>query len=101
MNGALNGVFNVGSHPLGWTPARIGEFNDDGTSDIVWYNSATGNVDLWQIVNAQWAGSVSLGSHPPGSVPSGVGDFNHDFTSDILWREAGTGVIDEWLVSNV
>ena len=62
MNGQWNASFDVGSHPLGWTPAGIGEFNDDGTSDIVWHNSATGNVDIWQIVNAQWAGSVDLGS---------------------------------------
>jgi len=46
------------------TPAGVGDFNGGGSSDIAWYNSATGNVDIWQIVNAHWAASVSIGSHP-------------------------------------
>ena len=64
MNGHWNASSDVGSHPAGWAPSGIGDFNDDGSSDIAWYNSATGNVDIWQIVNAHWAGSTNPGSHP-------------------------------------
>ena len=58
MNGHWNASFDVGSHPAGWTPAGIGDFNGDGTDDIAWYNPTTGNVDIWQIVNGQWTGTL-------------------------------------------
>ena len=49
-------------------------------SDIAWYNSTTGNIDIWQIVNGHWNGSVDVGSHPLGWAPAGIGDFNGDGT---------------------
>ena len=39
------------SHPLGWQPAGIGDFDHDGTSDVAWYNPTTRNIDIWKIVN--------------------------------------------------
>jgi hypothetical protein len=66
VNGHWSASSAVGSHPAGWTPAGIGDFNHDETSDIAWYNSTSGNIDIWQIVNAQWATSVNVGAHPLG-----------------------------------
>src|SRR5206468_677655 len=42
---------DLGSHPPGWTPAGIGDFNHDGTSDVLWSNPTTGGTDLWKIAN--------------------------------------------------
>ena len=67
---------DVGPHPAGWLPAGIGDFNDDATSDLAWYNAATGDIDIWKLSNGQWAGSADVGSHPAGWQPAGFGDFN-------------------------
>jgi hypothetical protein len=72
----------------------------DGTSDIAWYNAATGDLDIWKIQNGQWAGSSSVGLHPAGWQPLGAGDFNKDGTSDIAWYNPATNNIDIWLVNN-
>ena len=52
---------DIGTHPAGWQPSLIGDFNGDGTSDALWFNAATNNVDIWSIQNGQWAGSSDVG----------------------------------------
>ena len=77
-----------------------GDFDHDGTSDVLWYNPATGGLDLWKMANGQWAGSVDLGTHPAGYQISGIGDFNKDGTSDVLWFNPATRDTDIWSLNN-
>jgi hypothetical protein len=74
------------------------DFNGDGTSDILWRNSTTGDVGAWEISGGQasWAG-FGNGANPWQVV--GTGDFNHDGTSDILWRNSTTGDVGTWEIS--
>ncbi|MGB9365222.1 MAG: FG-GAP-like repeat-containing protein [Xanthobacteraceae bacterium] len=83
-----------------WSPTGVRDLTGDGTSDVVWYNVATRNVDLWKIASGQWAGSVSLGTHPPGWQPAGTGDLNGDGTGDVLWYNPSTGNVDLWKIAN-
>src|SRR5262249_2709616 len=48
-NGAVaaNGVSVIGSSPTNWQIAGAGDFNGDGTSDIVWRDGNTGQVADW------------------------------------------------------
>jgi hypothetical protein len=64
----------------------IGDFTGTGTDDILWENSATGDIDEWQIAGGKWAASVDLGAHPGNTPVSGVGDFTGTGTSDILFH---------------
>ena len=78
-----------GSHPAGYNVVGVGNFTGNGTSDILWQNPTTGDVDEWLINNGQWAGSIDLGSHPGSVQLSGIGHFvNGSPTSDILWQAA-------------
>jgi len=86
--------------PANWSLAGMGDLNGDGTSDVVWYNTTGGNIDLWKIANARWAGSLSVGAHPLGSQPARVGDLNGDGTSDLLWFNPSTGNVDLWKIQN-
>ena len=52
---------------------------------LLWHNPTTGNVDLWKLVNGQWAGSVDIGPHPLGYQVAGIADFDHDGTERVLW----------------
>ncbi|MGB9369722.1 MAG: alkaline phosphatase family protein [Xanthobacteraceae bacterium] len=91
---------DVGLHPAGYVPALVGDFNRDGTSDLIWYNASTRDVDLWKLVNGQLAGGVDVGSHPAGWTPLASGDFNRDGTSDVLWFNAATNGVDLWKLVN-
>jgi hypothetical protein len=79
----------------------VGDFDRDGTGDVLWFNPNTGDVDEWQIVNGHWANSIDLGAHPgTGWRISGTGDYNHDGTSDVLWCNSTTGLTDVWELAN-
>ena len=91
---------DAGPHPAGWLPAGTGDFNGDGTADLAWFNSATGNLDIWKLSNGAWAGSSNVGSHPPGYRPVGFSDYNNDGTDDILWYNPTTRDVDLWKISN-
>jgi hypothetical protein len=91
---------DIGPHPAGWLPLSTADYNHDGTSDVLWFNSTTRDLDLWKISNGHWAGSVDIGTHPAGYAPAGSGDFNHDGTADMLWYNATTRDLDLWKISN-
>jgi len=91
---------DLGSRGPDWRPAGVGDFDADGTSDILWQNTTTGALDDWRMVNGSWAASVDLGSRGPEWRVAGVGDFDHDGTSNILWQNVNTGAVDEWRMAN-
>ncbi len=81
-----------GPHPAGYNVVAVGDFTGNGTSDILWQNPTTGDVDEWQIANGQWSQSVDLGSHPgTGWSIAGVGDFFGNGRDDILWTNPNSG----------
>ena len=83
-----------------WSPQEVGDFNGDGTSDILWHHPPTNAIDIWKIGNGQWAGSAGLDGRPPSHQPAGFGDYNSDGTSDILWFNPATRHVDLWKVLN-
>ena len=91
---------DVGPHPAGWAPSGIADFNNDGNSDLAWYNPGTNGIDIWKLTNGQWAGSADTGMHPAGYQPAGFGDFNADGTDDILWFNPTTRNVDIWKIAN-
>jgi serralysin len=91
---------DIGPHPAGWLPTATGDYNKDGTNDVLWFNNTNHNVEVWKINNSKWAGSVDIGSHPAGWQPAASGDFNRDGTSDVLWYNPTTGNVDIWKVDN-
>ena len=99
-NGKWAASINPGSHPIGSKVAAVGDFNHDGTSDLLWVNSSTNAVDAWKLSNGKWAASVDLGTSPAGYQVAGAGDFNGDGTSDVLWFNPSTNQTDIWILSN-
>jgi len=91
---------DIAPHPAGWSPAGIGDFNHDATSDLAWFNPTNGDLDIWELANGQWSASSDVGPHPAGYQPVGFGDYNHDGTSDVLWFNPTTHDVDLWEMSN-
>jgi hypothetical protein len=74
-----------------------GDFNGDGTADVLARKAATG--DLWLYPGngrGGWLGPVRVGNGwQVMNAILGPGDFNGDRTADVLAREAATGAL--WL----
>ena len=75
------------------------DFNGDRKSDILWWNSTSGQAVEW-LMNG--ASVISAGS--PGSAPSpwaivGQRDFNGDGFADLLWRNGTTGQLLIWFLN--
>ena len=89
------GPMNLGSN---WQVAGVGDFNNDGMSDILWRSTA-GQVGIWQMNDTEIQSSslVMQGGNPMPAISdawstAGVADFTGDGKADILWRGASGGV---------
>jgi hypothetical protein len=87
---------------LGWH-RRLGpeaDFAGSDSSDLLWRNGGTNQVETWQINNLQISGGAIVGTESTAWRFAGAGDFNGDFTSDMLWQNTTTGEVDAWLMNN-
>jgi hypothetical protein len=99
---------------LNWRIEGVGDFNNDGQSDILWRylgsNAAlNGRIDVWLMNGSTLVQSLTLGNAYSVSNPNwqveGIGDFNGDGNTDILWRFNSTataslaGRTDIWFLN--
>lgn len=89
--------------PQPWTLSGVGDFNQDGVSDLLWHQPEAGQLAVWYLDSA---GALVTGEVFPDTIPSawkvsGVGDFNGDQKSDILWRHSTSGEIVAWYMDGI
>lgn len=87
--------------PLEWKLSATGDFNADGKPDILWRNTATGQLRVWTMNGA--VRLQELETAPNGLADlnwrvAGAGDFNSDGKPDLLWRHAVSGRNVAWLM---
>ncbi|MBF0317391.1 MAG: M4 family metallopeptidase [Nitrospirae bacterium] len=107
---------DVGTAYLGWIIDDVGiytcdgdtvptsrakmDFDGNGNSDLLWYNTASGSTRLWLIDTLKVVDNSSIYTLSDLSWQiRGIGDFNGDGKSDILWYNTSTGVVYIWLMS--
>jgi hypothetical protein len=95
------------SHTLGaeapstnWAIAGTGDFNGDGQSDVLWFNSSSGDAMVWTVRNDAVASSRVIDGPGAGWSVLGVGDFNGDGVSDVLWENSTTHDLIDWQMKN-
>ncbi len=84
-----------------WTVGGVGDFNQDGRSDILWRNNTTGTSSI-TMMNGTSVGSGSGSTFLQIGAAwrvAAVADLNGDGYADVLWRNATTGQDMVWLMN--
>jgi hypothetical protein len=83
-----------------WRMEGTGDFNGDGSVDILWRHYGTGKNSLWLMNGAAVIGTASLITLTDLKWRiGGTGDFNGDGYVDILWRHYVTGQNALWYMN--
>ncbi len=76
-----------------WTAVGTGDFFGNGLSDILWQNTSTGQVSIWEMDENNRIGGGPVTPIPGPSwhaIGTGAGG------SDILWQNPSTGQTSIW-----
>lgn len=74
-----------------WWPRLLGDFDGDGSADVLWENRVSGAVVLHVLRGASLAQLCMLPHLGPDWRLAGVGEFNGDGRSDLLWQNTRSG----------
>ncbi|WP_316207633.1 MULTISPECIES: FG-GAP-like repeat-containing protein [unclassified Bradyrhizobium] len=79
-----------------WHLVTSGDYNGDGTADLMWVNSS-GGASLWTMHSGSLAGYQSTQGHMGAewTTFSANADFNRDGKADLLWTGGGNVAIWE------
>lgn len=87
----------IGNHGTYWDARGVGDFNGDGSVDIVFRNN-NGMVGVWLMNGANEDTWRLLGNHGTAWNVKGVGDFNNDGSVDVVYRN-NSGSVGVWLMN--
>ncbi len=79
-----------------------GDFNGDGSLDLVWQHDTTGALTIWLMSGTSRISEVPLG---PGSIAGpnwkirAVADLNGDGMPDVIWQDQVAGYLSAWLMN--
>jgi hypothetical protein len=83
-----------------WSMAAYGDLTGDGTPDIVWQNTQTGERSVWFMTATQWALQYAmLPTVPTEWSIAGAGDFDGDGKADLVWQNTRTGERSIWFMN--
>ena len=100
----ISGNRNVKVDYLVGTPATIldatGDFNGDGSPDLVLRNSGNGKTTIWYLHGNAFFSSANGPTLPAGWAIACVADLNHDSKPDFVLFNASTHQTAIWFLNN-
>ncbi len=75
------------------------DFYGDGKSDVLWQNSTTGDVAIWQMDGAIRKAALFAARNVPNNWRArATEDFDGDGKADMLWQDVATGDVYMWFM---
>lgn len=97
-------IVQLGS--AGWNLAAVDDFNLDGVGDLLWYNPASGALQVWfmtlTFTGLDRTGFANLAESVPASSGwsiIGANDLNRDGKPDLVWRNGSSGASQVWFMN--
>jgi hypothetical protein len=89
-----------------WHPVLTAAMNNDGNTDVLWYNESTGQVSSWfldgsTVVGTQdlsWTCTTASGCASTWSIV-GAADVNGDGHTDLTLWDRSSGQVSSWLLN--
>lgn len=94
----------TGVAPGNWNVAGTGDFDRDGTPDLVWQDDNNGDVAIWLMKQASDGSFTFKDTRIVANVSRltwkirGVADFNRDNLPDLVWQDTSNGAIAVWFM---
>jgi hypothetical protein len=99
-NNTIASSSNLGTIGRNFQVAGFGDFNADGTSDMMLRNTTSGQFELYDIVNNQITSAFNIGIVGLDFAVAGFADFNQDGTTDMMLRSATGGQFEVYDIVN-
>ena len=75
----------------------VADLGGDGRSDVLWRDTTTGEISLWELNGGGLAGAGSISFVPDADWRvETVADFNRDGHHDIVWRHRTANLVALW-----
>lgn len=85
-----------GSGTSGWHVVAAADFDGNGTPDLVWQNTSTGqiNVDYYTGTTLTGYAVLNSGAGTAGWRALAAADFDGNGVPDLVWQNASTGQVN-------
>jgi hypothetical protein len=81
-------------------PVVAKDFNGDGCADLLWQNTANGELIVWLMKNGANIGFIEIPGAPPPWRCTGAGDFNGNGQADVVWENTVSGDREIWILDH-
>jgi hypothetical protein len=88
---------DFGTVPLTWSIAGIGDFDGNGSEDLLWRDTS-GNVGVWLLNGTKVLSTAVLGNVPLNWKIAATGDYGGTGMSNILWTDSA-GDVAAWFMN--
>jgi hypothetical protein len=95
-----NGVVANVRADLGWYYKGLGDFNNDGKSDLILFNDLTHGVYICEMDGLQMRDNGLTGTIDDGFAYKTLGDFNGDGKDDFLFLNDATHRVEVWQIDS-